>query len=260
MTGITTSSVRRTPTRRDGRRAGGAAGGTICGDVRVEIGLHDAAGRSAGGDFLEFDAELPCATSHGRRRDRTLARRHRLGQLYRRCRRGSGSTAGRRRFHSRLRWRWRRRRAGRRVLRGRARWRRLRCRAGRRLRCRIGGWRLRRGRCGNGVPAVRRRRCTTARALDADQLGADGQHLADFAAERQHAAGDGGRNLDRRLVGQHVRERLIFVHLVADLDVPGNEFDFGDAFAQIGHLDRVCAHHASIARWKAAATRAGLGK
>ena len=46
------------------------------------------------------------------------------------------------------------------------------------------------------------------------------------------------------------------------LHVPGDELDFGDAFADVGHLDDVNAHaaHASIARLNAAPTRSGPGE
>ena len=74
------------------------------------------------------------------------------------------------------------------------------------------------------------------------------------------AVGSGMHPIRREAALRRAAPALVFVHLVADLDMPGDEFDFGDALAEIGNLDRVCAHHASIARWKAAATRAGLGK
>ena len=68
------------------------------------------------------------------------------------------------------------------------------------------------------------------------------------------------RDLDGRLVGHHVGEGLVARDRVARLHVPGDELDLGDAFAEVGNLDDVDAHRASIVRLNAAATRAGPGK
>ena len=95
--------------------------------------------------------------------------------------------------------------------------------------------------------------------LNADQLSADRQQLPDFAAQRQHAPCNRRRNLDRGLVGHDIGERLVLGHVVAGLHVPGHQLDFGDAFAEVGHLDDVNVH-GSTARLNAAATRAGPGK
>ena len=126
--------------------------------------------------------------------------------------------------------------------------------------CRRGVWR--RGLCRRRLRAVRRRglcRCGLRRCrlrdcrrrrrarrraivdLDADQLRADREHLPDLAAEREHLAGNRRRNLDRRLVGHDVGEALVLGDRVARLDVPGDELDFGDAFADVGHPDHVHA-------------------
>ena len=51
-----------------------------------------------------------------------------------------------------------------------------------------------------------------------------------------------GRNLHRCLVGHHVGQRLVLGDRVARLDMPGDQFDLGDAFAEVGHLDDVLAH------------------
>ena len=96
--------------------------------------------------------------------------------------------------------------------------------------------------------------------FDADDFCADCDHLADHAAECQHGAGHGRWNLDRGLVGHHVDQVLVFGHGVAYLHVPLDQFDFGNTFADVGHLDDVDSHHASIARLNALATRSGPGK
>ncbi len=97
--------------------------------------------------------------------------------------------------------------------------------------------------------------------VDADELGADREHLADRAAERQHVARDGRRDVDGRLVGHHGSDDLILVHEIADLDRPLDDLRFRHAFANVRHLDRAGAHHeASIAFKSARPTRAGPGK
>ncbi len=78
--------------------------------------------------------------------------------------------------------------------------------------------------------------------LDADELGADGQHLAGFADAERDDTRDGGGDLDRRLVGHHVGEDRVGRDLIADLDVPLDQFGLGDAFADVGQLDPEHAH------------------
>ena len=69
-------------------------------------------------------------------------------------------------------------------------------------------------------------------------------------------------HLDRRLVGHHVGELLVFLDAVADLDVPGDDLGLGDAFADIGQLEFVAGHRAqsSNAFLSAGPSRAGPGK
>jgi hypothetical protein len=93
----------------------------------------------------------------------------------------------------------------------------------------------------------RRRRCTRRRPgrvldFDADQLRADSEHLTHFAAEREHLARDRRRDLDRGLVGHHVGKALVLDDGVADRDVPDDELDLGDAFAEVGDADHVDGH------------------
>ena len=81
-----------------------------------------------------------------------------------------------------------------------------------------------------------------SRRIDANKLGADGKHVADRATERQHAARDGSRDFDRRLVGHHRGDDLILLDEIADLDRPLDDFRFRDPLADVGHLDRAHAH------------------
>ena len=80
--------------------------------------------------------------------------------------------------------------------------------------------------------------------------------------EGDDLAGDGGGHFHRSLVGHHVDEGGVFLDEVADLDVPGDDFGFGGAFADVGELEDELAHglQASIVRRRAATTRAGPGK
>jgi hypothetical protein len=50
------------------------------------------------------------------------------------------------------------------------------------------------------------------------------------------------RDFDGGLVGHHVGQHLVFNHLVARLHAPLDHFNFGNAFAQVGHLDHMNAH------------------
>ena len=93
-----------------------------------------------------------------------------------------------------------------------------------------------------GVRRRRLRRAGLVLDLDADQLRSDREHLSDLAAEREHLAGDRRRDLDRRLVGHHVGEPLVLDDRVAGRDVPDDELDLGDAFAEVGDADDVDAH------------------
>ena len=153
------------------------------------------------GDVAQVDAELPGARAHGRRRDRPLRRRATAGGRVRRD--GAGRA---------------RRRRG--AVAGAApalRRRRLRGGAGRRRRDVV-------------APAA----SSTSMRISSD---ADREHLADLAAKREHLAGDRRRDLDRGLVGHHVGEALVLGDRVAGCDVPGDELDLGDAFADVGHAD-----------------------
>ena len=81
-----------------------------------------------------------------------------------------------------------------------------------------------------------------AGGLDHRQHGADRYLVAHFAGELEHLARDRAFHLDRRLVGHHVGELLIFLDHVAHLDVPGDDLGLGNAFADVGQLEFVARH------------------
>ena len=101
-------------------------------------------------------------------------------------------------------------------------------------------------------------------ALDFDhhQRRADRHHLADFAGQLDHHAGDGRFHLDRGLVGHHVGDLLVLRHLVADLDVPGDDLGLGNAFADIGQAEGEACHAGQSFRifLRAVPMRTGPGK
>ena len=197
--------------------------------------MGDASRRARAAHESEIDAGLARLQAHGGRGERLLAEwarraRLRLGRtrrgLLRLRRRGGGSAAAR--GAARLGFDARRRRL--RLL---------------RPRFRRGG----------------KKRIRQARRVDANELGADSQHVPDRAAEREHAARHGRWNLDRRLVGHDGGDDLILPDEIADLDRPLDDLGFRHALADVGHLDRAHAHlEASMAFTSARPTRAGPGK
>ncbi len=196
----------------------------------------------------QIDARLARPQTNRRRSERLLAGRSRSSALWltRYARRGSGSRRGRRRLGARFL-------GGACFLGNRPGGRRRRlCR----LRSLSRGGGLRRT-----FRRRRGRRIRQAGRLDADELGADREHVADPAAERDDRACDRRRDLDRRLVGHHRGDDLILAHEIADLDRPFDDLGFGHALADVGHPDRARAHRqASIALTSAWPTRAGPGK
>ena len=193
------------------------------GDKGVEILVGDASRRSRAAHETQVDARLASLHAHRGRGERLLARRTRRACL-------------------RLRGAQRRRDVP-----------LLRDGAGRRL-----GSRLRRRRFDRLRPDARRRRDLSPRRsglrrggsqgirqagrVDANELGADGEHFADRAAERKHAARDRRRDFDRRLIGHDGGDDLILLDKIADLDRPLDDFGFRDTLADVGHLDRAHAH------------------
>ena len=95
--------------------------------------------------------------------------------------------------------------------------------------------------------------------LDLDQHRSDRDLVADFAGQLLHHARDRRFHFDRRLVGHHVGELLVFLDRVADLDVPGDDFGLGNAFADVGQLELIDAH-ASSTFLRAFFMRIGPGK
>ena len=134
------------------------------------------------------------------------------------------------------------------------------------------------GRCGRGRVVFRYRNRSYLRLMDGrwsriflqisgafhlqpHQLRAHGNGVTHGAAQCQHLARHGRGNLHRGFVRHHISDGLVFGHHVARLYVPGHQFHFGDALANIGHADCVNSHgHASTARLSAAPTRSGPGK
>ena len=78
--------------------------------------------------------------------------------------------------------------------------------------------------------------------LELHQRRPDGQLLARFAVGGQHLAGDGRGQFDRGLVGHDVGDDLVLGDRIADLDVPGDQFGLGGAFAHVGQFEDVAAH------------------
>ena len=89
---------------------------------------------------------------------------------------------------------------------------------------------------------------------------ANSDGVADFRAEPDDLAVDGRRDFDRRLVGHHVGQLLVFLDLVADLDVPGDDLGLGNAFANVGQLELIGRHYASSTFFRAFFMRIGPGK
>ena len=83
--------------------------------------------------------------------------------------------------------------------------------------------------------------------LDHHQRGTDRHLVADLTREFDDGAGDGQFHLDRRLVGHHVGELLVFLDAVADLDVPRDDLGLGNAFADIGELEREACRSGCVA-------------
>ena len=96
--------------------------------------------------------------------------------------------------------------------------------------------------------------------LDHREHRADRHLVADFARELDHLAGDRAFHLDRRLVGHHVGDLLVLADRVADLDVPGDDFGLGNAFADVGQLEFVSSHQSAITFSRARFMRFGPGK
>ena len=87
--------------------------------------------------------------------------------------------------------------------------------------------------------------------------------VAGFAVEGDDLAGDGRGHLHGRFVGHHIDERGVFFDDVADMHVPGDDFRFSGAFADVGEFENELGHRrlqASITRRMALMMRGGVGK
>src|SRR5690606_29435976 len=108
--------------------------------------------------------------------------------------------------------------------------------------------------------------------LQTDELRTHRHHFTHFAAQRLYRAVDRRRHLHRGLVGHDIGQHLVFNDGIAWLDMPFNQFDLGNAFADIRHFYNVYTHayfppwsaagtaSGFMTRLQASATRAGLGK
>ena len=81
-------------------------------------------------------------------------------------------------------------------------------------------------------------------ALDFElgQRAAHGHHLTGLAVQDGDDARNRAGQFDRGLVRHDVGDDLILGDRIADLDVPGDEFGFGGAFAHVGQLEYVTTH------------------
>ena len=77
--------------------------------------------------------------------------------------------------------------------------------------------------------------------------------------QKRDDAGDGTRDLHRRLVGEDLGQQRLRHDVVADAHVPRHQLGLCDALADIRQLDFEHAH-ADITSRIAAPTRAGPGK
>ena len=121
----------------------------------------------------------------------------------------------------------------------------------------LGCRRRRLGRCGRLLRRGRDLVGPAARDLEPDQLGADSQHAADLAAQRDDvpATGDGISTVALSVITS--ARTWSSGTDVADLDVPFDDLGLGDAFADVGQLDRcACPSQASITALQGARRRA----
>src|SRR3546814_15737022 len=77
---------------------------------------------------------------------------------------------------------------------------------------------------------------------DLDQFAAHRHDFARLATQGNHPTVDWRGNVHHGLVGHDIGQYLVLDHHVANLDVPHRQFNYGDAFADVRHLDNVRAH------------------
>ncbi len=87
--------------------------------------------------------------------------------------------------------------------------------------------------------------------VELGELLADGDDVAGLAVQRRDAARIGRGHFDHGLVGFDRDERLIDDDVVADGDVPVDDLDFVQAFAEIGEVENL---HEKLTTRRAAST------
>src|SRR5205823_13023931 len=83
---------------------------------------------------------------------------------------------------------------------------------------------------------------------DDDQHRADWHDLALGHEDPSYPTGRGRRDLDRRLVGLHLDERIVLTDLLALCDEPARDLALGQALAEVGELELVRHGQILIAR------------
>lgn len=78
--------------------------------------------------------------------------------------------------------------------------------------------------------------------LQTDQFGPDRDLLAYLAIDGDDLASARRGNFHRCLVGHDGCEKIILAHDIADLHMPFDEFGLGNAFTNVGQLDRKMCH------------------
>ena len=89
------------------------------------------------------------------------------------------------------------------------------------------------------LPAVDGAQELLARLADHDDHGSDAGDVSLLDEDLEHRPGARRGDLDRRLVGLHLDERLILVHLVALGDEPAGDLGLGEALAEVGEPELV---------------------
>ena len=79
---------------------------------------------------------------------------------------------------------------------------------------------------------------TDHRLLEFDQGAADRDHVARLGVDHRNRAGGRRGHFDDGLVGLHREQRLVGDHVVANLDVPGDDLGLLQSFAEVGQRER----------------------
>ncbi len=94
-----------------------------------------------------------------------------------------------------------------------------------------------------------------------EQGGADGEHVADVAAQAGDRAREGHRELHLGLVRLHVHDDLIAGDVVAHRDLPAHDLRFRHSLAEVGEPERQrVRHYAFSDASSAVTTRAVSGR